>query len=146
MAVKHSFEEWLASEIQYLGLNHRPEIVFRSRDLIIFREAEDLIAWFLKHSKKIWAVSSDAFRYICREDGGNRYYYLIKIKMDGSEIELLTGDATDYSGHGSYDKKLLEGFFRLVLKLDIRDFPSSYLIDYLIGALNKRWRGASHGR
>ena len=139
------FGTWLKSEIGHLAHCWKPEILYESDGLIIFREVEDLIAWFFQNCQKISSIRANAYRYVCREGEGNRYYYLMKVKMNGSEVELLAGDATDYSGHGSYDKRLMEGFLKFVLRLDLSDFPSSYLIDYLIGALNKTWRGAEHG-
>ena len=56
---------------------------------------------------------------------------------EAREIKLIAGDATDYSGHGSYDKNLMEAFIKRGLMLGIEDRPASYLIDILKGLLAK---------
>ena len=132
----------------------RPNILFRTRTAIGFREVEDLIAWMLRNSKRILSARDPAWRFICREGkGGNRYYYMIQIIYakkisakainpfrlledgEAKELKLIAGDATDYSGHGSYDKNLMETFIKHVLRLRIEDRSSSYLIDILKGLL-----------
>ena len=132
----------------------KPNILFRTRGAIGFREVEDLIAWILRNNKKILAFGIPAWRFICREgDGSNRYYYMIQViyakkisvktinpftllrSGEAREIKLIAGDATDYSGHGSYDKNLMETFIKHVLRLRIEDRSSNYLIDILEGLL-----------
>ena len=143
-------------EIQYLAKTWRPTVLYRSKDVMIFREVEDLIAWVLKHGKRVVLVKDPAWRYICKEgDGGNRYYYMIEVvyakrpvkelvnpfaMLDtglATDVKLIAGDATDYSGHGSRDKVLMETFIREVMHLNIEDRPASYLIDELIGILEE---------
>ena len=140
------FGTWLKSEIGHLAHCWKPEILYESDGLIIFREVEDLIAWFFQNCQKISSIRANAYRYVCREGEGCRYYYIMTINLDGKEIELLAGDATDYSGHGSYDKRLMESFLKLVLHLDLGDLPASYLIDHLITALSKKSRGGGNER
>ena len=155
--------EAVLSEIDYLGRAWRPEILYRSRGVIIFREVEDLIAWVLKHLKRVISAKDPAWRYYCREgDGHNRYYYMIEViygnkpikgpvnpfvlleRGEARQIKLIAGDATDYSGHGSRDKALIETFIRQLMGLRMEDRPASYLIDELIGILEgTRGRGRS---
>ena len=132
----------------------RPNILFRTKTAIGFREVEDLIAWMLRNSKRILSARDPAWRFVCREgEGGNRYYYMVQVVYakkisakainpfrlledgEAKELKLIAGDATDYSGHGSYDKNLMETFIKHVLRLRIEDRSSSYLIDILEGLL-----------
>ena len=45
----------------------KPNILFRRKGAIGFREVEDLIAWMLRNSKRILAARDPAWRFICRE-------------------------------------------------------------------------------
>ena len=51
---------------------------------------------------------------------------------EAKELKLIAGDATDYSGHGSRDKQLIETFIEKGLSVSIEDRDASYLIDQLI--------------
>jgi len=137
--------ETVLCEIWYLAKAWRPSILYQSKKVIIFREVEDLIAWMVKRRDKIRAVRSPAWRYYACEGEGNRYYYLLEVSesFPSSEyLKLIAGDATDYSGHGSRDKELMETFIREILHMPIEDRPASYLIDELIGILEEtRGRG-----
>jgi len=132
----------------------RPNILFRTKTAIGFREVEDLIAWMLRNSKRIISAKDPAIRFVCREgEGSNRYYYMVQVVYakkisakainpfrlledgEAKELKLIAGDATDYSGHGQYDKNLMETFIKHVLRLRIEDRSSSYLIDILEGLL-----------
>ena len=132
----------------------KPNILFRRKEAIGFREVEDLIAWMLRNSKKILSARDPAWRFVCKEgEGSNRYYYMVQVVYakkisakainpfrlledgEAKELKLIAGDATDYSGHGSYDKNLMETFIKHVLRLRIEDRPCSYLIDILEGLL-----------
>jgi len=132
--------ESIVNEIDYLARCWRPNIVYRSEKAIIFREVEDLIAWVLKRpiSRQIIGFSDPACRFYICEDAGNRYYYKLEALTSLSSddrIWLIAGDATDYSGHGSHDKQLIETFIREMLHLRIEDRPASYLIEDLIALL-----------
>ena len=130
----------IVEEFRYLARNWRPNILYRSRKAIIFREVEDLIAWVLKRPEKLIAASIPAWRFYIAEGGGYRYYYEIEARLSinpSDKVKLIAGDATDYSGHGSYDKQLIETFIQKVLHLEIEDRPASYLIDDLIALLAK---------
>ena len=143
----------LLSDIRSLK-SWKPNILFRRKGAIGFREVEDLIAWMLKNSKRIISAKDPAIRFVCREgEGSNRYYYMVQVVYakkisakainpfrlledgEAKELKLIAGDATDYSGHGSYDKNLMETFIKRVLRLRIEDRSSSYLIDILEGLL-----------
>ncbi len=132
----------------------KPNILFRRKGAIGFREVEDLIAWMLRNSKRILSARDPAWRFVCREgEGSNRYYYMVQVVYakkisakainpfrlledgEAKELKLIAGDATDYSGHGLYDKNLMETFIKHVLRLRIEDRSSSYLIDILEGLL-----------
>jgi len=132
----------------------KPNILFRTRGAIGFREVEDLIAWMLRNRGRILSARDPVWRFICREgEGSNRYYYMVQVVYvkkisakainpfrlfedgEAKEIKLIAGDATDYSGHGQYDKALMETFIKHVLRLRIEDRSSSYLIDILKGLL-----------
>ena len=132
----------------------KPYILFRTKTAIGFREVEDLIAWMLRNSKRILSAKDPAWRFVCREgEGSNRYYYMVQVVYakkisakainpfrlledgEAKELKLIAGDATDYSGHGSHDKQLMETFIDRVMRLRIEDRPGSYLIDDLIAIL-----------
>jgi len=145
-------EEFLNSEIADLA-KRKPEIVFKTRTMIYFREIEDLIAHILRHKRKYKAFRLPAWRYYCREDGKtgtstpqNRLYYLIEAEtpvkklapgigqtreIETEWMKLVTGDATDYSGHGSSDMELAEHFITKVLKLPLEERPLSCLVRVL---------------
>ena len=148
--------EAIVEEFRYLAKCWRPNILYRSKRAIIFREVEDLIAWVLRHNRRILSARDPAWRFVCREgDGQNRYYYMIEVVYakrisegvvnpfallengDAGEVKLIAGDATDYSGHGSHDKQLIETFIKRCLGMEIEDRPASYLIDDLIALLAK---------
>jgi len=132
--------EAIVEEFRYLARCWRPNILYRSKRAIIFREVEDLIAWLLRKPGRVTAFSCPAWRFYVCEDGGNRYYYRLEALTSANsddKIWLIAGDATDYSGHGSYDKQLIETFIQKVLHLGIEDRPASYLIDDLIALLAK---------
>ena len=132
--------EAIVEEFRYLARCWRPNILYRSKTAIIFREVEDLIAWLLRKPGRVTAFSCPAWRFYVCEDGGNRYYYRLEALTSANsddKIWLIAGDATDYSGHGSYDKQLIETFIQKVLHLGIEDRPASYLIDDLIALLAK---------
>ena len=148
--------EAIVNEFRYLARCWRPNILYRSKTAIIFREVEDLIAWVLRHNRRILSVRDPAWRFVCREgDGQNRYYYMIEVVYakrisegavnpfallengDAREVKLIAGDATDYSGHGSHDKALAETFIERVLRLRMKDRDASYLIDQLIAIAAK---------
>ena len=58
----------------------KPNILFRTKTAIGFREVEDLIAWMLRNSKRIISAKDPAIRFVCREgEGGNRYYYMVQV-------------------------------------------------------------------
>jgi len=132
--------EAIVEEFRYLAKHWRPNILYRSKKAIIFREAEDLIAWLLKKPSRVIAFSHPAWRFYVCEDGGNRYYYRLEgltSPTSDDRIWLIAGDATDYSGHGSHDKQLIETFIKRCLGMEIEDRPASYLIDDLIALLAK---------
>ena len=132
--------EAIVEEFRYLARSWRPNILYRSKRAIIFREVEDLIAWLLRKPGRVTAFSCPAWRFYVCEDGGNRYYYRLEAltSIDSRDrVWLIAGDATDYSGHGSHDKRLIETFIQRGLGLEIEDRPASYLIDDLIALLAK---------
>jgi len=119
----------------------KPEIVFqlnlKDQKITYLREPEDLIAYMVQ--KKFTWFSIPAWRFSVDEQGGRRYYYVIEARRtiaDKQEV-LITGDATDYSGHGSYDKQLIEAFITEALGLPIEDRPLSYLFGKLVYYLSK---------
>jgi len=132
-------EEHLKNEIRCIVESWQiPEITFQTDTMIYFREIEDLISWFFKKfRKKGFVLNPPAIIYYCKEQSGNRYYYLIKLVDEGKEIKLVTGDATDYSGHGGGDKRLAEYFIKKILYLDTIERPLSYLIGDLKYELHK---------
>jgi len=131
-------EEFLNSEIADLA-KRKPEIVFKTPTMIYFREIEDLIAYMSQHRYPTLRVP--AWRYYCREGepNQNRLYYVIEASIRPAKasipvtveefIKLVTGDATDYSGHGSSDMELAEYFITKVLKMPLEERPLSYLLD-----------------
>ena len=132
--------EAIVEEFRYLARCWRPNILYRSKRAIIFREVEDLIAWLLRKPGRVTAFSCPAWRFYVCEDGGNRYYYRLDALTSANsedKIWLIAGDATDYSGHGGHDKRLIEAFIQRCLGLEIEDRPASYLIDDLIALLAK---------
>jgi len=132
--------EAIVGEFRYLAKHWKPNILYRSKRAIIFREVEDLIAWLLRKPGRVTAFSCPAWRFYVCEDGGNRYYYELEALTSANsndKIWLIAGDATDYSGHGSHDKRLIEAFIQRWLGLEIEDRPASYLIDDLIALLAK---------
>jgi len=127
--VEEREEERIIKEIFSLK-NHPIEIVFQTDEMIYIREIEDTIAWFFKTKPRL--LVGDAYRYYCCEEGGNRFYYSVGVKTEeGKEVTVVTGDATDYSGHGSYDKKLADFFITKFLRLHLVDRPLSYLLSKL---------------
>jgi len=136
-----SEEELLKSRVEELK-SWRPKIVFQTKEMICFREIEDLIAYMLKHPFRFYQIP--AWRYYCREDGRsgtkgmNRLYYKVVV---GENMErktgLVCGDATDYSGHGSSDMELAEYFIQKVLRLPLEERPLSYLFSDLENELYK---------
>ena len=132
--------EAIVGEFRYLARYWRPNILYRSKRAIIFREVEDLIAWLLRKPGRVTAFSCPAWRFYVCEDGGNRYYYRLEALTSANsndKIWLIAGDATDYSGHGSHDKALAETFIERVLRLRMEDRDASYLIDQLIAIAAK---------
>jgi len=92
-----------------------------------FNDVEDLIS-FIK-ARKIKIFNSPLMRFVCKEEHGNRYYYMLKCSDGYTNYVLIGANATDYSGHGSRDKKLIEETFEW---LGIEERPVSYLINLLI--------------
>ena len=150
---KEEYTRVLLNDIRSLK-SWKPNILFRRKGAIGFREVEDLIAWMLRNSKRILSARDPAWRFVCREgEGSNRYYYMVQVVYakkisakainpfrlledgEAKELKLIAGDATDYSGHGQYDKNLMETFIKRVLRLRIEDRSSSSLIDILEGLL-----------
>ena len=130
----------IVDEFRYLARCWKPKILYRSKRAIIFREVEDLIAWLLRKPGRVTAFSCPAWRFYVCEGGGNRYYYELEAltTIDSRDrVRLIAGDATDYSGHGSHDKRLIEAFIQRCLGMEIEDRPASYLIDDLIALLAK---------
>jgi len=126
-------DDWWASEVLSVACNKQPSVVFQTDKMVYLREIEDMIAWLYKRLVK--SYNYEATRYVCNEKYGNRYYYEVQI-MDGeSRTLVLCGDATDYSGHGHYDKKLAEYFIEKVLRLRLNEVPASSLIGRLITEL-----------
>ncbi len=140
-------QEYLDSEIRSLA-KHTPETVFKTANMIYFREVEDLIAHILQSKYKTFKLP--AWRYYCREDGPqgttkpqNRLYYLIEASHSQLPeakhyIKLVAGEATDYSGHGSMDMELAEHFIQNWLHLPIEERPLSYLLDEIKSERNKK--------
>ena len=133
----------IVSEIRDLGKSWKPNILVRTKKAIIFREVEDLIAWILRHRKRVIAYRVPAWRFICREgDGANRYYYMIEIVYanrnvrpdsvlnpfislengEAKELKLIAGDATDYSGPGFKSRRPHHAVFQAVLRLGFSPF------------------------
>jgi len=131
-------EEILKTQIHELK-TRKPIITFKTDEMIYFREIEDLIAWFLQNIHKIKAVIHPAYKYKVEEFSPNhhRLYYTVKITVNNKEIELATGDATDFSGHGKSDMELAEYFIKEALKLPLEERPLSYLFDTLEYQLHK---------
>jgi len=94
---------------------------------IWFDDVEDLIN-FIK-ARKIRTFNFPLIRFVCKEEHGNRYYYVLRCNDGAVNYVLIGANATDYSGHGSRDKKLIEEMFKW---LGIKERPVSYLINLLI--------------
>jgi len=120
-------------------VKREPEVVFRTDEAIYFREPEDLIAYVLRYIRKHGGiiVQHPVWRYNCLEYGGRRFWYeiIVKDKIDGKKTSLITDNATDYSGHGRYDKELMETFIREYLLVPIEDRPATYLLDRIVNLL-----------
>ena len=112
------------------------EIVFKTEEAIYFREPEDLIAYVLRYIRRHGGiiVQHPVWRYNCLEWSGRRYWYeiIVKDKIDGKKTSLITDNATDYSGHGRYDKELMETFIREYLQVPFEDRPATYLLDRIV--------------
>lgn len=146
-------EELFKSQIEDLR-QRKPDITFQTPTMICFREIEDLIAHMLQKRYKFYSIP--AWRYYCREDGRtgitkpqNRLYYMVEVgtspiweeqEARRQHIKLVTGDVTDYSGHGSSDMELAEYFITKVLQLPIEERPLSYLFSGLEYELHKLTR------
>jgi len=127
-------DQLLLSNVEDLK-GHKPRIEFQTPTMIRFGEVEDLIAYMLQNRFRF--IGIPAWRYYCREsreENQNRLYYMIEVgnDWDGEKIKLVSGDATDYSGHGNSDRVLAEFFISKILHLPIEERPLSYLFDELV--------------
>lgn len=94
---------------------------------IWFDDVEDLLTFIKERNIKLFA--SPLLRFVCKENYGNRYYYMLNCSDGYTNYVLIGANATDYSGHGRRDKELIEDKFRW---LGIEERPLSYFLNILI--------------
>jgi len=120
-------------------VKRRPNIIFWIGDMIYFREPEDLIAFFIQKKFRVWKCP--AWRFFCSESKEStaqlRFFYEIIVKWRGGDLKLVTGNATNYSGHGGFDKQVMEFFIQEILKLPMEDRPLNYLLEELVGKIRE---------
>jgi len=123
-----------------LGRFSPPEPVFRTKSMVWFRSAEDFISYFgWNYPRKFFRLHGVAYRYFCDELCGRKLYYLVTVFLpDGDELKIVAEGPTDYSGSGKHQKELIEFFITKHLKLMIKEFPASYLIDALKGEITHK--------
>jgi len=124
-----------------LGRFCPPEPVFRTKSMVWFRSAEDFISYFgWNYPRKFFRLHGVAYRYFSDELCGRRLYYLVTAFLpDGDELKIVAEGPTDYSGSGKHQKELIEFFITKHLKLMIKEFPASYLIDALKGEITQKY-------
>jgi hypothetical protein len=118
---------------ELLGRFSPPEPVLRTKRMVWFRSAEDFISYFgWNYPSKFSRLSRVAYRYFCDEGGERRFYYVVTAFPPNSEsLEIVAEGPTDYNESGKHQKELIEFFITKHLKLMIKEFPVSYLIDAL---------------
>jgi hypothetical protein len=123
-----------------LGRFSPPEPVFRTKRMVWFRSAEDFISYFgWNCPRKFFRLHGVAYRYFCNEVDWRRFYYLVTVFLpDGGELKMVAEGPTDYSESGKHQKELIEFFIIKHLKLVIKEFPVSYLIDALKGEITHK--------
>jgi hypothetical protein len=123
-----------------LGRFSPPEPVFETKSMVWFRSAEDFISYFgWNFPRKFFRLHGVAYRYFSDELCGRRLYYLVTAFLpDGGELKIVAEGPTDYSGSGKHQKELIEFFITKHLKLMIKEFPVSYLIDALKGEITHK--------
>jgi hypothetical protein len=124
-----------------LGRFSPPEPVFETKSMVWFRSAEDFISYFgWNFPRKFFRLHGVAYRYFSDELCGRRLYYLVTAFLpDGDELKIVAEGPTDYSGSGKHQKELIEFFITKHLKLMIKEFPASYLIDALKGEITQKY-------
>jgi hypothetical protein len=137
MNVTETFELHISD---LLGRFSPPEPVFRTKRMVWFRSAEDFISYFgWNYPRKFFRLHGVAYRYFCNEVDCRRFYYLVTVFLpDGDELKIVAEGPTDCSGSGKHQKELIEFFIIKHLKLVIKEFPVSYLIDALKGEITHK--------
>jgi hypothetical protein len=122
-----------------LGRFSPPEPVFRTKRMVWFRSAEDFISYFgWNYPKKFSRLFRVAYRFFCDEGGRRRFYYVVTVIPPNDEcLEIVAEGPTDYES-GKRQKELIEFFITKHLKLMIKEFPVSYLIDALKGEITHK--------
>jgi hypothetical protein len=122
-----------------LGRFSPPEPVFRTKRMVWFRSAEDFISYFgWNYPKKFSRLFRVAYRFFCDEGGRRRFYYVVTVIPPNAEcLEIVAEGPTDYES-GKRQKELIEFFITKHLKLMIKEFPVSYLIDALKGEITHK--------
>jgi hypothetical protein len=123
-----------------LGRFSLPEPVFETKSMVWFRSAEDFISYFgWNYPRKFFRLHGVAYRYFCNEVDWRRFYYLVTVFLpNGDELKIVAEGPTDYNESGKHQKELIELFITKHLKLMIREFPVSYLIDALKGEITHK--------
>jgi len=122
-------EEKLLNELQYLA-NRKYIETQEFHDVIYFSDVEDMITFIIKYVNTFYKVQ----RCKVPEGYGNRIYYIIECKFKDKKVTLISDSATDYSGHGNHDYKLMEYFLKL-LGVPIQDISPCRLINMLLNKM-----------